>query len=580
MGSFEKPLLIYDGECGFCKRWISLWQEMTGPAVEYRPSQEVGKDFPQISAQEFDLSVVLALPSGEIFHGAEAVLRTLVQVPRYAWITQVLATYKAVPVFAAIMEFCYSLVARNRVFFSWLTWLFYGENVTRPSYLLTRWLFIKGLGVVYLAAFLSLGSQIHGLVGASGILRAGWSDLSLDMLWISGAVGSVLLILGIAPLLVMAGIWVAYYYLVQICGEFLGFQWDNLMLEMGFLAIFLAPLSLVPKFPPRFNQEQAPSFTPILLLRWLLFRVVFFSGWVKLASGDQTWRSLTALTYHFETQPLPTFISWYVHQAPLWFHKILTCCLFVIELGAPFFIFLPRRPRVLACIMIVGLQVFINLTGNYGFFGWQVVCLCLLLVDDSFWQKLFPKSWVPWIQDGRTLYAHAREPEFKRWLNYGVATTVLLVTLFHVETLNRVINRYGVFAVMTTHRDEIIIEGSYDGQSWLPYEFRYKPGDLRRAPSFVTFHMPRLDWQMWFAALDSYEHTPWVGGFMARLLEGSPPILKLLGHNPFENQPPRYIRALRYGYKFSDPIPHQEQGDWWKRELIGPYSPILTLKQD
>lgn len=581
MRSFKKPLLIYDGECGFCKVWISLWEEMTGAAVDYFPSQEVGKDFPQIPAEKYDLSVILVLPSGEIYTGAEAVLRTLTFAPQHFWASLIVRCYKAVPGFSTLLELGYSLVARNRVFFSRLTRLFYGERVTRPTYFLARWVFLKGLGLVYLTVFLSLGSQIQGLVGSTGILKAGWSDSSIQMLWISGAVGSVLLILGFAPLLLLAVVWICYYYLTQVCQDFLWFQWDSLMLEMGFLAIFLAPFTLLPRFPPKLNGERAPSFTPILLLRWLLFRVVFFSGWVKLASGDPTWRDLTALTYHFETQPLPTILGWYVHQAPVEVLQFLALGMFVIELGAPLLIFLPRRPRILAFIGIVGLQVLINLTGNYGFFGWQVICLSLLLPDDSFWLKLFPKSWA---QGASRRYTASGEQEFKRWLNYGLATTVLLITVFHVDSwvggvpLSRVINQYGVFAVMTTRRDEIIVEGSADGQKWIPYEFRYKPGDVMRAPSFVTLHMPRLDWQMWFAALDSYENSRWIGGFMARLLEGAPSVLSLLAENPFANQPPRYVRALRYRYKFTDFTTRRENGSWWKKEFVGPYSPVLSLK--
>jgi hypothetical protein len=159
-----------------------------------------------------------------------------------------------------------------------------------------------------------------------------------------------------------------------------------------------------------------------------------------------------------------------------------------------------------------------------------------------------------------------------------MATIVLSITVLTALPFNRVINQYGVFAVMTTQRDEIIIEGSDDNQKWIAYEFKYKPGDVTRPPLFVPLHMPRLDWQMWFAALSSYENSPWVAGLMLRLLEGAPPVLSLLGQNPFANQRPRYIRALRYRYTYVDSIAHREDGNWWKRELIGPYSPILTLK--
>jgi hypothetical protein len=152
-----------------------------------------------------------------------------------------------------------------------------------------------------------------------------------------------------------------------------------------------------------------------------------------------------------------------------------------------------------------------------------------------------------------------------------------LPALQHILAPLRIVNGYGLFAVMTTSRPEIIMEGSADGRSWVLYEFRYKPGDPGRRPPFVAPHQPRLDWQMWFAALGGYQRTPWVESFQARLLEGSPEVLGLLAENPFPGRPPRYVRATLWSYRFTSPEERRSSGEWWRREILGAYSPVVSL---
>src|SRR5438552_1239167 len=283
----------------------------------------------------------------------------------------------------------------------------------RSSCFLSRWLFLRLIGIIYLIAFVSLWSQIDGLVGHNGILpvadhfsarggplgpeRYWWlptlcwfnaSDEFLHFQCAAGVVFSLLLIVGLAPILGLACLWALYLSLSTICGDFLGFQWDTLLLETGCLAIFLAPRQWLPKF----SLEPPPSVTVLWLCRWLLFRLMFMSGAVKLLSTDASWWKLTALTVHYETQPLPTWIGWYAHQLPVWFQKISVAIMFGIDLAPPFLILCGRRPRQVACGAFILLMLLISLTGNYCFFNLLTVALCVLLLDDAFLLRLCPVS--------------------------------------------------------------------------------------------------------------------------------------------------------------------------------------------
>lgn len=508
------------------------------------------------------------------------------------------------------------------------------SSIHSPSaHRLTRWLFLRLLGLVYFIAFASLRVQVSGLIGSRGVLPAAdflqavhaqigsesyyllptlfWfnaSDTALQLICGGGVLLSLLLVAGIAPGPILLLLWAFYLSLTVAGQDFLAFQWDNLLLETGFLAIFFAPWQLWPKL----SNESPPSLAWLWLLRWLLFKLMFSSGAVKLLSGDPTWRDLTALTYHYETQPLPAWTSWYAHQLPEWFQKGSVVGMFVIELIVPFLIFSPRRLRLLACAALVGLQLLIILTGNYAFFNWLSILLCLLLLDDAFLQRLLPKPWKAKFAAPETI-GHGSNGFFSLYYPLNPANPrpnifvkvqqivllALAVIIFLISSAQvvrmflplprpirqilswvapfRTFNNYGLFAVMTTTRPEIIIEGSNDGETWQAYEFKWKPGDPQRHPTFVAPHQPRLDWQMWFAALDTYQNNPWLINFMVRLLEGSPEVLALLGHNPFPNAPPRYIRAMLYLYHFTDVTTAQSNGAWWQREQRLQYAPVLSL---
>ncbi len=316
------------------------------------------------------------------------------------------------------------------------------------------------------------------------------------------------------------------------------------------------------------------------------------SGMVKLLSGDPNWWNLSALSMHFLTQPLPTPLAWYAAHLPLSVLKFATGGTFFVELILPFLIFCPRRLRFLAAFGILLLQRCISITGNYNWFNLQTMLLCLLLFDDAALRKVLPAQLLrrlPGAEGDRPPRSAARVA--------ALALSVLMVFLSlvqmdlrfggtsfaaarildrFVEPL-RLVNSYGLFAVMTTQRDEIIIEGSYDGADWREYEFWYKPGDLKRRPPWNVPHQPRLDWQMWFAALDDPRRVTWFPHFLERLLQNEPSVTALLRRNPFAEKPPRYLRAQFYDYTYATEE-EKAGGRWWDRRLLGQYFPVVQLK--
>jgi predicted DCC family thiol-disulfide oxidoreductase YuxK len=609
----EKPIFIYDGECEFCIRWIRRCQETTRTKVDFASFQAVGKRFTQdIPIERFSAAVHLIETDGSVYRGAEAVFRVLSYGSRIGsgfglW------CYEHVPGFAAAARSGYRLVAGHRNIASALTKALWGRGeyaVCRPTYYIARTLFLRLLGLVYLIAYWSFWSQVDGLIGRDGVLPvAPWlaelrnrfgteayrlfptlcwfnaGDSFLHLLCAAGVVLSLLLILQIAPLLCLLLLW-ALYLSLSVAGQvFMNFQWDYLLLEAGFFSMFLAPFRLIPS-----RRYQSPiSPWALFILRWLLFRLMFMSGVLKLTSGDESWWNLTALRYHYETQPLPTPLSWWAHQSPSWFQAFSTVVMFAIELGAPFLLFGPRRMRVLGVLSLLTLQILIALTGNYCFFNLLAAALCLLSLDDAVWPRI-----------GRMVQP-AREFRGGSW-SFGILVPLVAVVLTmsgpllwnaffpeadwppllgalyaYLEPF-RSLNGYGLFRVMTKTRPEILVEGSQDGVTWQPYEFKYKVGDPQRAPPIVAPHQPRLDWQMWFAALDDIQGEPWFMNLLARMLQGSPSVLRLMKANPFPNSPPRYIRARLFEYHFTNELEKKQTGVWWRRKEEGIYCPPVSMR--
>jgi len=519
----------------------------------------------------------------------------------------------AVPPVSLAAELVYRLVARHRPAFGRLDrWLF-GRSVAAPSSALTVWLFLRALGLVHLVAFRSLRVQVLGLFGSTGILpfrdyleylrliartpeaRREWYRAVPTVFWLdasdraivracrAGELLALCLMLGVAPQLALASLWVLYLSFVAPGRDFMAFQWDSLLLESTLAALLVAPGGLVPRAP-----RVHPPLAGLLLLRWLAFRLHYQSGIAKLRSGDPTWRDRTACCYHFETQPLPTRVGWYVHQLPRSVTRFSTRAVLVIECAVPFLAFAPRRLRRLGFVLLSGFQGLIALTGNYGFFNLLTSVLTLSLLDDEPLRRVLPLS--PPRPSARPGLLRRLVTDVAAGVLFGASLVVHLVAYGKrkpgprvrrlVEPLQTVhaANRYGLFSVMTRRRPEIVIEGSRNGVDFREYEFRYKPGDLRRPPPRVAPHQPRLDWQMWFAALD--RPPIWFKSLMARLLEGSPEVLALFRSDPFGGRPPRYVRAVLYEYKMTDRETRKRTGVWWQRERVGVYFPVVAFGPD
>lgn len=595
----NKPVLVFDGDCGICRYWVNYWQGFTGDSVEYHPYQEVANQYPDISVEAFRKSIQLIM-GDEVYSGTGAVyvlLQKHFPYNLYLWL------YRHLPGFAFITEWFYTFFSNRRGLLKTISYLLWGRKHEPAKYGLTSWLFLRLLGLIYLSAFSSLAIQIRGLVGEEGILPLGiyleqardyfgpaafykiptlfWitdSDQFLVVCCVAGMIFSLFLICNVltrTSLVVLFILWLSLYYAGQ---TFLQFQWDLLLVECGFLAIFLPTRSAI----------------VVWLYRWLAFRFMFLGGFVKIASGDPTWDNLTALTYHFETQPLPTTLAWYAHHLP---HPVLMfgagATLF-IELLLPFFIFLPRNFRLIAASGFILLQTSIILTGNYNYFNLLTITFCLFLFDDAIIGRIFPEQLKERITQ-KNISAAVTKLNFTvaailatvvlsastahLWRIFSTSELPLLTPLARVLSPFNIVNNYGPFAVMTRVRNEIIIEGSNDNKHWQEYAFKYKPGDLHQRPEWIIPHQPRLDWQMWFAALGPASRHPWFANLIYRLLHNSPEVTKLLKYNPFPDAPPRYIRALLYEYHFSDEQQREEKGLWWTRKFAGVYLPAARLQK-
>jgi predicted DCC family thiol-disulfide oxidoreductase YuxK len=597
--SASKPVLLYDGDCGFCRLWVERWRRDCGGRAEFLPSQGARGRFPALAPEDLTEAVHLVEPGGRTSRGAEAVFRVLALQggARRAW----LALYEAVPLFRAASEAAYRLVARRRPLFSRLTKLLWGSPVPAPVEGARRVL-LGGLGLCYLVAFVSLAVQFRGLVGAGGLEPAAryldaaaralggarfydvptlaWlssSDRALAALCWGGALASLGLLLDVAPGPAALACWVFYLSLSAVGGDFLGFQWDALLLEAGLVAVFLAPWAA-----RRRDRTPAPR-AAWWLMRLLLFKLMLQSGLVKLLSGDPSWRNLTALTYHYWTQPLPTPLAWEMNRLPLWFQKLSCAGMFGVELGAPWLLLGPRRVRRLGAGLVAALMTVITLTGSYGFFNLLTLVLCVSALDDAhpLLARLSP-------QDAGTPRASRPAAAFAAlWLAVSGAAWLVQtgrrpplapvsMALLRASGPFRSINSYGLFAVMTTTRDEISVEVSADGHDWKEWPFRWKPGDPARAPRVPGLYMPRLDWQMWFAALGA--PSSWFNNLLFRLLQGSPQVEALMGPSPLGRTKPAFARAWLWETRFSTPAERRATGHWWVREKKGLYFPVVSLR--
>ena len=480
-----------------------------------------------------------------------------------------------------------------------------------PSYWLTRFAILRLLGLVYAVAFLVIVNQWQPLLGSDGLLPAAsfldavadarghgfatflklptffWLTRSDTAFQIAGYVGlglSLVVLLGFANVPILVALWAIYMSFVHAGQIFYGYGWETLLLETGFLAIFLAPLWRLGPFP----RASPPSGVVIVLLRWLIFRVMLGAGLIKLR-GDPCWRDLTCLVFHYETQPNPNPLSWWLHQLPPWFHKAEVLFNHLVELVAPFFVFGPRRARHVAGGLIVLFQVLLILSGNLSFLNWLTIVPALACFDDGLLGQFLPIRWREGLAER---LAGAEETKARGLACYALAAVVALLSVNPVtnmlsprQLMNTsfdpfdLVNTYGAFGSVGRERYEIVLEGTGDdpkdpGARWLEYDFACKPGRTNRRSCWISPYHHRLDWQMWFLAMPGAPTDSWFVHLVAKLLEGDARARGLLARGPFEDRPPRGIRALYYRYQmthFGEPTQ-----DVWKRTLEGEYLPALT----
>lgn len=464
------------------------------------------------------------------------------------------------------------------------------------SYTAAIWLLPRLLGAIYFFAFGALLFQIRGLIGRNGILPIQqfldflkvryqdtrfqicpslfWincSDRALMTVTITGTVLSVLLMCGVYPSLLLFLLYVLYLSIVSTGQEFLGFGWEGYLLEITINA-FVISLSPV------------PNLMAWISINLLLARFHFQAGTVKLQSRDRSWRDLTAIAYHYLTQPLPNTQAWYFHKLPMWFQKLSVLVAFFVEIVLPFGIFLGQDIRLFIFAAFFGLQWVIWFTGNFSFLNHLTGVFCVILLNNAVLEPIFgvhpAEAASPVIDAVQTLLGTLLVVlQLARLFHHYVSPQYfgrLLAFLAPYE----IANRFGIFAVMTTKRYEIVIEGSDDGKEWKEYTFRYKPSELDRRPRRISPYQPRIDWQAWFLPFTSYEQERWFQSFLFEILKGNQTVLALLRDNPFPEKPPKYIHALTYDYEFTDWKTKRETGNWWKRRLIGSYSPTLYLVKD
>ncbi len=590
------PTFVFDGDCGICRTWVDYWRLLTGDKVAYRPYQEAAADFPAIPADSWRHAVQLIEPDGQVTSGAAATFRLLSYAPSkggWWWL------YRHVPGFAPLSEAAYRFISTRRGLLAGSTRILWGRTLEPAHYDLVSALFLRGLGLIYLAAFVSLALQVRGLVGAQGILpleeyfaaaRAGWgtdaywrlpsvfwvdaSDTSLMTGAVAGIALGLVVTLGFAQRLALAALFGLYLSFVYAGQMFMSYQWDMLLVEAGFLAIFLTGGSRI----------------VVWLYRLLLFRFLFLAGLVKLASGDATWQQLTALDYHFWTQPLPSPLAFYAAQLPHWLLAAATAAALVIELIAVALIFLPRRPRMLAAALVIVFQIGIMLTGSYNWFNLLTVLLCLFLLDDQALRRVVPSGVAMRLTRGAprpgrlatnlaTALALIVMPIGANLVYASLAGRNLPIADAMTEALAPllIVNPYGLFATTTTTRPVIVFQGSDDKQTWREYALPHLPGPVARAPTWNIPYQPRVDWQLWFAAYGSAAQHRWIERLVQRLLEGRPAVVALFGETPFGERAPRYVRALLFDYRFANARSADEQGQWWSRHLDGTYYPAVSL---
>jgi hypothetical protein len=466
--------------------------------------------------------------------------------------------------------------------------------LTDPGYAPGRLVFQRGLALMYLVAFVVAAGQFRALLGCHGltpipaylrrvpfrgapsVFQLHYSDRFFAGVAWAGAALAAAITAGLADavplwtsMVLWALLWMLYLSIVNVGQTWYGFGWESLLLEAGFLTVFLG------------NARTAPPALVLWLLRWLLFRLEFGAGLIKLR-GDPCWRNLTCLYYHHETQPMPNPLSWYFHHLPKPLHRVEVAANHFTQLIVPFGLFAPQPYATVAAVIVVVTQLWLIVSGNFAWLNWITAVLATAVIDWRAVAHLLNLSIGP---------GPRGEPVWHQVL--VVAATVLVVVLSYWPVRNLVsrrqlmnasfnafhlVNTYGAFGTVGRRRYEVVVEGTEDpepgpGTVWREYEFKGKPGDVRRRPPQVAPYHLRLDWLMWFAGLSVAYADPWFVRLVAKLLENDRTTLRLLRHNPFPDTPPAYVRARLFHYRFTTRQEHRETGAWWHREPLTEYCP-------
>lgn len=445
---------------------------------------------------------------------------------------------------------------------------------------------------MYLVAFLGAALQFRALIGERGMLpvprfvarvqfrdapsvfQLHYSDRFFAAWSWAGCAVSAALIAGLDQLLPLWGAmllwlvpWALYLSIVNVGQTWYSFGWESLLLEVGFLAVFLG------------NDEVAPPIVLLFLLRWVLFRVEFGAGLIKMR-GDPCWRKLTCLYYHHETQPMPGPLSWFFHHLPKPFHRVEVAANHFTQLVVPVLLFTPQPIATAGASLMVLTQLWLVLSGNFSWLNWTTIVLALSAIE-------FPTT-------------PPRVPGPPLWYEIvvlAVATGLVALSyrparnlISRRQVMNRsfdplhLVNTYGAFGSVSRVRHEVVVEGTadalpYEDSDWREYEFKGKPGDLRHWPrQFAPYHL-RLDWLMWFAALSPAYAGSWFTGLVERLLENDRDTLRLLRRSPFPpDAPPRYVRARLYRYQYTTWHELRTTGACWHRTYVREFLPPMRLE--
>jgi lipase maturation factor 1 len=482
-----------------------------------------------------------------------------------------------------------------------------------------RWIFLRALGLVFFSAFYSFAYQIHGLIGAQGILPANaylarvagavpgverlwyvpsvfWidsSDRTLTIVVGAGIVASLLLVVNVWPRVSVSLSTLLFLSCIATLQDFSSYQSDGMLLEAGFISIFFAPRGMWPGL----GAADPPSWISLFMLRWEWFRIYFESGVVKIASGDVHWRNLTAMDDYYQNGPLPAWPGWYVQHLPHWYHAATAALTLMIELFLVWAVWLPRRFRIGCFAIVTALQFGIIATANYAFLNYLVLILGFLLLDDVILRSGATKDLLSLSRASRSSASlRMKTGKELRMTNDWLAAAVLVWAFYATiwaflapgttSVLGkperalapfRIANAYGLFATMTEARYEIEFQGSNDsGRTWVAYPFRYKPQNVLERPGIYAPYQPRFEWNLWFASLGPWRGSPWVVSAQERLVEGSPSVLALFSKDPFAGKPPPQVRTVLWQYWFTDANTKRATGAWWRRRELGLFSGVLS----